>query len=301
MKKPKPFTLLVILHLCAIAIGMTLLWRQPAETRRDSDTIVILPVEGMITMGHSTGMSGADVDEIVAAIDHYAEVSSVKAIVLKINSPGGSVGAVQAIHAALMRFRKKGKHVVASFGDVAASGGFYIACASERIVSYPGTLTASIGVILQLPNMTGLMQKIGVRMENVTSGAMKDAGSPFRTMTPDEQKYFKALVLDAYAQFFDVVRVGRKIPEADLRKIADGRVMSGKMAYDAKLVDQLGSLADAVDVAKELSGLSGKNPQVVVHKDKASLEKILSLLTKSPVERALGMSETGARLAYTLN
>jgi protease IV len=211
------------------------------------------------------------------------------------------VGAVQAIHASLMRFRKSGRHVVSSFGDVAASGGYYVACAGDRIVTYPGTLTGSIGVVLQLPNVTGLMQKIGFRMESVTSGPMKDAGSPFRAMTPEEQKYFKFIVLDAYGQFFDAVKEGRNLPEAALRKVADGRVMSGRMAVEAKLADKLGGLKDAIELAKELSGLSGKNPRVIEHHDKPSLERLLELFSRTPVERALGMIDSSARLAYILN
>jgi protease-4 len=244
---------------------------------------------------------GQSVDDIVDTIDHLSERPEVKAIVLKINSPGGSVGAVQAIHSSLLRFRKSGRHVVSTFGDVAASGGYYVACAGDKIVSYPGTLTASIGVVMEMPNVTGLLQKFGVRMDAITSGPMKDAGSPFRAMTPDEQKYFKALVLDAYGQFFDAVKTGRKIPEADLRKIADGRVMSGRMALDAKLVDKLGGYADAVDLAKEISGLSGKNPRIIVHEQKAPFEKLLELMSKTPTDRLMDFAETGARLSYILN
>jgi protease-4 len=301
MKKPKPFTLLVLLHTAVIGIALALLWRQPSERRHNRETIMIIPIEGMITMGRGAMGHGDSVDDIVSTIDHLSEQPEVKAIVLKINSPGGSVGAVQAIHGALQRFRKTGRHVVSSFGDVAASGGYYVACAGDKIVSYPGTLTGSIGVVLQLPNVTGLMQKIGVRMDAVTSGPMKDAGSPFRTMTPGEQKYFKAVVMDAYGQFFEAVKTGRKMPEADLRKIADGRVMSGKMALDAKLVDKLGGLSDAVDLAKEISGLAGKNPRIVEHDNKPALGRILELLSKTPVDHLMDYADTGVRLSYLLN
>ena len=301
MKKPKPFTLLVLLHAAIIAIAVSLLWRQPSEHRNDSDTILVIPIEGMITMGRGAMSRGESVDEIVEAIDHAADDKDVKAIVLKINSPGGSVGAVQAIHSSLLRFRKKGKHVVSTFGDVAASGGYYVACAGDQIVSYPGTLTGSIGVVLQLPNVTGLLQKVGVRMDAVTSGAMKDAGSPFRAMTADEQKYFKEIVMDAYGQFFDAVKTGRKIPDDDLRKIADGRVMSGQMALKAKLVDKLGGYADAVDLAKEISGLSGKNPRVVERHEKPALGKLLELVSKTPVDHLMDFAETGVRISYLLN
>lgn len=299
MIKSRLFFILCALHVVAILFAISLLWRQPGETRRDKETIVVLPIEGVITM-QGRSMGSGDVDEIVRTIDKLTDRDEVKALVLKINSPGGSVGAVQAIHASLERFRKKGKHVVSSFGDVAASGGYYVACAGDKIVSYPGTLTGSIGVVMQMPNVTGLLQKVGVRMETFTSGALKDAGSPFRTMTADEQKYFRELVLDAYGQFFDAVKAGRRIPEADLRKVADGRVMSGRRAFELKLVDKLGGLSDAVDLAKEISGLEGKNPKIVEHQEKASLEKILGLLSRSPID-ALGWTETGVSVSYLLN
>jgi len=301
MKKIKPFTLLVILHTAVIAIALALLWRQPSEHRPDSSTIVVIPIEGMITMGRGAMARGQSVDEIVSTIDDLAERNDVKAIVLKINSPGGSVGAVQAIHASLERFRKKGKKVVSSFGDVAASGGYYVACAGDKIVSYPGTLTGSIGVVLQLPNVTGLMQKVGVRMDAVTSGAMKDAGSPFRTMSADEQKYFKEIVMDAYGQFFDAVKASRKIPADELLKVADGRVMSGRMALKARLVDRLGGLSDAIDLAKELSGLAGKHPRIVEHQEKPTLGRLMELVSRTPADHLMDFAETSVRLSYVLN
>lgn len=301
VRKPKLFTLLVVLHAAVIMIALSLLWRRPSEMRQDKDTILVIPIEGVISMGRGGMGHGDSVDDIVNTIDRLADHPEVKAIVLKINSPGGSVGAVQAIHDAVTRFRKSGRHVVSTFGDVAASGGYYVACAGDKIVSYPGTLTASIGVVMEMPNVTGLMQKFGVRMDAITSGPMKDAGSPFRAMTPDEQKYFKALVLDAYGQFFDAVKEGRKIPEADLRKIADGRVMSGRMALQNRLVDRLGGYADAIELAKELSGLAGKKPRIVVHEQKAPFEKLLEMVSKTPADRLMDLAESGVRLAYILN
>jgi len=218
--------------------------------------------------------------------------------VLKINSPGGSVGAVQAIHEALLRFKKSGRPIVSTFGDVSASGGYYIACASDRIVTHPGTLTGSIGVVMQMPNVTGLMQKIGVTMNTITSGDMKDSGSPFRQMTAAEQGYFKALINDAYGQFFEAVKTGRKMADDELRLVADGRVMTGQMALKAKLVDQLGGTKEAIDLAKELAGLSGKKPRIIERHEKPSLDRLLGMFSKSPVSGVTALAEPGPRLLY---
>jgi protease-4 len=298
-RRPKPFTILAVLHAVVLGAAIAALTRHAPAQRHGKDTIAVIPIEGVITMGRAGGLSrGGSVDDLVAAIDSLTERKDVKAIVLKINSPGGSVGAVQAVYEALQRFRKDGRPVVSTFGDIAASGGYYVACAGDRIVAHPGTLTGSIGVVMETPNVTGLMQKVGFSMNTITSGAMKDAGSPFRPMTADERAYFKSLIDDAYGQFFDAVKNGRHLTPEALKPLADGRVFSGQMALKAKLVDQLGGTKEAIDIATELAGLKGKKPRVIEQKDKPSLDRLLQLFSRSPVSDLAAMAQTGPLLLY---
>ncbi len=300
-KQPQLFTLLVSLHALVLLAAIAIVARRPADSGFDRASIAVIPVEGVITMGRGALGHGVSVDELVTTIDELAEKPDVKALVLKINSPGGSVGAVQAIYEALQRFRKTGKPIVSTFGDIAASGGYYIACAGDKIVAHPGTLTGSIGVVMQMPNVTGLLQKIGVSMNTIISGDMKDMGSPFRAMTASERDYFRSLIGDAYGQFFEAVQTGRHIPSDELKAIADGRVMSGQMAMKVHLVDALGGTKEAIELAKGLAGLTGKKPRIVERREKPSLEKMLSLLSSTALSGLTAVAETGPRLSYLAN
>lgn len=301
MKRIKPFTLLILLHLLVLVFTVVLLIKQKGKPGIDKEQIVVLPVDGVITMDSGNGLaSGFSVDSLVEKINQYREKDSIKAIVLRINSPGGSVGAVQEITTALRKFRAKGKFVVSSFADVAASGGYYIACAGDKIVSQPGTLTGSIGVIMQLPNVQALLGKIGVSMNVIKSGAMKDSGSPFRQMSEEEKAYFTSLINDAYGQFFSTVKEGRKLEDNVLKPLADGRIFSGKMALDHKLIDELGGLEEAIELAKKLSSLEGKNPHIVHVKEKPSLERLLGIFSKSPLNDLAQVSQKEVGLLYLM-
>ncbi len=214
----------------------------------------------------------------------------VKAIVLDINSPGGSVGAVQELYSEILRIRKT-KHIpfVASFGDVAASGGYYIASACDKIVAHPGTLTGSIGVIFDATDLQGLFRKIGVKMSPIKSGKFKDIGSPARAMTPAEKNLLQKIIDDTYEQFLSAVSLGRNIPLEKLRPIADGRIFSGNQALKDHLVDQLGDFHDAIILAARLGGISGK-PQVI--RGGGNFDQILELLNS----RFLGNPVSAASL-----
>lgn len=192
-------------------------------------------------------------------IRQMADTKGVKAIVLDINSPGGSVGAVQELYSQILRVRHE-KHVpiVALFGDVSASGGYYIASACDKIVAHPGTLTGSIGVIFNTTNLQGLFSKIGLKMEPIKSGAHKDIGSPARPMTPEEKKILQDLIDDAYGQFVAAVAQGRHMTVEQVKPLADGRIYSGGQALQLGLVDQLGDSVDAVEAAAKLGGIHGK-------------------------------------------
>ncbi len=190
---------------------------------------------------------------------------------MRINSPGGVVGPTQEVHDAILRLRRAGKPVVASLGAVAASGGYYIAVAADQIYANPGTLTGSIGVIMQMANFEQLMKKVGVDYVVVKAGQFKDLGNPGRPMTPDERRVLQTLLDDVHGQFIGAVASGRKLEREDVVRFADGRVFSGQQAKDLKMVDALGGLEDAVLAAGKLAGLPsppGRDPaetEVLVH------------------------------------
>jgi len=218
-----------------------------------SEKIALVKVEGMLITA----------DIIVDEINTYAEDASVRAILIRIDSPGGGVVASQEIFNAVLNARKQGKKkVVISMGSVAASGGYYIAAAGDRIVANPGTLTGSIGVKMEFANLEKLLEKIGVRGMVIKAGEYKDMGSPFREMTDHEKMLLQWVIDDVHSQFIEAVAKGRNLPEADVKAIADGRIFTGRQALQLKLVDQLGDLEDSINVAAELAGIKGK-PKVV--------------------------------------
>ncbi|MFH1619936.1 MAG: signal peptide peptidase SppA [bacterium] len=216
------------------------------------------------------------VQQWVRRLRSMAGKKEIKAIVLDINSPGGSVGAVQEIYSEILRVRQENKKpVVALFGDVAASGAYYIAAACDSIVAHPGTITGSIGVIFNSGNVEGLFKKIGIRSEVIKSGKHKDIGSFTRGMTDEEREILQSLIDDAYSQFFTAVSEGRKMSESRLRPLADGRIFSGRQALEAGLVDKLGGSREAADVAGELGGL-GRDPRIIREGD--AWEQIFGIL-----------------------
>lgn len=207
--------------------------------------VAIVELEGIIV----------EVDDLVRELKRHRENPLVRAVVIRINSPGGVVAPAQEVHAALLRLREAGKPVVASLGAVAASGGYYIAVAADQIYASPGTLTGSIGVIMQLANVGGLMKKVGVDYVVVKAGQFKDMGNFSRPMTPDERRVLQLLLDDVHGQFIQAVADGRKLDRARVAQIADGRVFSGAQAKGLRMIDALGGLEDAVNGAATLAGL----------------------------------------------
>jgi len=199
---------------------------------------------------------------VVRQFDHYRKQKAIKAIVFRINSPGGGVVPSQEIYEAVKRARDSGKPVVASLGTVAASGGYYVACPADTIVANPGTTTGSIGVIAEFLNMQELLDKIGIRINIIKSGRYKDIGSMHRPMTPEEQKLLQAWVDDTYYQFVDAVALERGLSRKQVLKFADGRVVTGRQAVRLKLVDVLGDYETAIDLAAEMAGIEGE-PTIV--------------------------------------
>ena len=193
------------------------------------------------------------------------------ALLLRIDSPGGTVGDSQEIHAALLRLREKGCHVVASFGNISASGGVYIGVAAEKIVSNPGAITGSIGVILRGNNLSRLLERIGIQFETVKSGAYKDILSPDRALSPEERQLLQALIDSSYNQFVEAVATGRQLSQEAVRAFADGRVFSGAQAKELGLVDELGDEERARALAAELADLEDDCKPVTLGKAKKSL------------------------------
>jgi protease IV len=202
-----------------------------------------------------------DSTDYLDIIQGFEDDSGVKAVVVRLDSPGGRVGPSQEIFEALLRLKEK-KPVVASMASVAASGAYYIACSADSIYALAGTLTGSIGVILEFFDVTEGMKKLGVSSSAITGGTLKDAGSPFKKMTPEEEKYFRALTQDVHAQFKEAVSKSRKIKMDQLDTLADGRVYSGRQALGLKLIDHLGGLDDAIDDASKRAGIKGE-PRIV--------------------------------------
>jgi protease-4 len=195
--------------------------------------------------------------ETVRSLDRLATNSGVRAVVLRVDSPGGGVAPSQEIYDAVVRVRSK-KPIVASLGGVAASGGYYVASACDAIVADPGTLTGSIGVLMEVGNITELLKKVGLQGVTLKAGKYKDIGSPLREMTDDERRLLEDLLENVHGQFVAAVAKGRNMPIDDVRRLADGRVYSGEQARALHLVDALGGLRDAVDLAARRAGIVGE-------------------------------------------
>lgn len=237
---------------------------------KPGDKVAVLPVTGLI----------ADSEGTIEQLKKFAKDDSVKAIVLRINTPGGGVGPSQEIHEEVKKLRGK-KVVVASLGALAASGGYYIACAAQKIYANPGTITGSIGVIMQFVNVKDLIEKIGLKGMVVKSGAFKDIGSPLREMNPQERELLQGVIDNVHSQFIAAVAEGRKMERDSVAKIADGRIFSGEQAKSLGLVDALGNLEDAVTEAGKLAKIEGEPRVISPPKKKLSILELLKEEAKS--------------------
>ena len=228
------------------------------------DKIAVVDIKGMITSSR----------DIVEQIDKFNEDNDVKAIILRINSPGGGVGPSQEIYREVLRAKEK-KKIVASMESVGASGGYYVACASDVIVANPGTITGSIGVVMEFSNIEDLLKKIGLQSYVIKSGKHKDIGSPVREMTPEERSILQGVIDSVHSQFVRAVAEGRNMEEGKVEQIADGRIFSGEQAKELGLVDRLGGLQDAIEIAAEMVGIKGKPTVIYPKKKKLSLYELL--------------------------
>jgi protease-4 len=292
MKKEHLALALIIVCLAGAVIGMFKTLKDPArvekvETRADResrligmlgkyDKIAIIRLNGMITDVESDTdffLNSSPAARARKYLNKATKDKNVKGVLFRVNSPGGTVGASQEIYSAILRCRKD-KPVVVSMGDVAASGGYYVASAGDYIVANPGTITGSIGVILNALNFEQLMNKVGVKSHVVKSGEFKDIGSAYRSMTNKEQELLQGLINNTYDQFVDDIVKARlemldeksqkdnktnKLTEDELRKVADGRILTGQQAYEIGLIDELGDYEKAREITVKLAQKRFKN------------------------------------------
>ena len=249
------------------------------------DKVAVLPITGLIIDSEAT----------IEQLKKFSKDDSVKAIVLRLNTPGGSVGPSQEIFEEVRKVGGK-KVVVASMGALAASGGFLIACASDKIYANPGTITGSIGVIMNFVNVRDLIEKIGVKGIVIKSGDFKDIGSPLREMRPEERKLLQSVIDNVYSQFVNTVAERRNISRDDILAIADGRIFSGEQAKNLGLVDNLGNLEDAIAEAGIMAKIEGEPQVVTPAKNKYSILELLRGEAKSIIDEHL--TRTQIRLDY---
>lgn len=245
--------------------------------KRNNGAIGVIYIEGVITSGRTQGgVFGGEAGsgDLLDQIRRAREDVNIKAVLLRINSPGGSAAASQEIGDEIERLKQAGKKVIVSMGDVAASGGYWIAAKADKIIANPATMTGSIGVIMETANLQKLYDKIGIRQETIKSGPYKDIGSSSRPMTVEERAILQGMVNDIYEQFVDVVAKGRKLNRDKVKKLADGRIFTGRQAKELGLVDKLGNYYDAVRITGEMAGIKGE-PQIIEYGAVNPWEKFL--------------------------
>lgn len=274
-KKTLIFLGLFLLFLFVISAFIALIQREMPLR----DRVALIRVEGPILQSKSA----------VEEIKDYMKDRSIKAIVVRVDSPGGGVVASQEIYDEVRRAAAV-KKVVVSMGAVAASGGYYISSPASKIFANPGTITGSIGVIMEVPNLKGLLDKIGVKSEVIKSGKHKDIASVLRGIGPEERAILQGVMDDVHEQFIQAVSEGRRKPVEEIRKLADGRVFSGRQAKAAGLVDELGDLEDAVKAAAKMVGIKDE-PEIVTKKERSLLLEFLGGDTRASLQRLLPVVE----------
>lgn len=278
----------IILSAALVSLLVVALVRAGAPGHTDyakGNAIGIVRVEGAIVGGSSGSFldAVASSEDVIDQLRRARKDPDIKAVIIRLNSPGGSAAASLEIGEEVDRVKKAGKVVVASMADTAASGAYWIAAKSSAIVANPATLTGSIGVIIQTQQLTGLYDKLGIEERTYKSGPYKDMGSSARPPTDEERAIFQGLIDDMYRQFVDVVAKGRDMSFERVRELADGRVYTGRQAHDLDLVDKLGDFEDAVRLTAQMAGISGE-PELV------------ELSTRSPLEQFLGGVSSSVRL-----
>jgi protease IV len=291
-KHPVLTTILILLFL---VIGLGLIMKAISGSISSSSGIAftnkvgVIPIIGAIE----------DSTELLKQITTFTKDKSIKAIILRIDSPGGGVGASQEIYREIIRTRES-KKVIVSMGGTAASGGYYIAAAGNHIVANPGTITGSIGVIMQYYQYRELAEKIGLKMEVIKSGEFKDIGNPHRELTEKDRAILDAVITDVQNQFVNDVATGRNLAPEKVREIADGRIFTGAMAKERGLVDQLGNFEDAVALAKVKAGIEGEVNLVYPEKKRFSIFDFIAGEAAESISKAINNS-TGTKIEYRWN
>ena len=277
---------LTVLFALSVKIAATIIGTGDT-TVTSKDGVGLIEVKGMIL----------DSRETIRQLRYFLKQDNVKAVVLRVDSPGGIVAPSQEINAEVKKFAAK-KKIIVSMGSLAASGGYYISAPSTMIYANPGTITASIGVILKLSNIESLMDKIGIKSYTLKTGKYKDSGSPLRQFSAEDRAMLQSVIDNTHEQFVRAVAEGRKLPIEDVRKIADGRILSGEQAKEYKLVDRLGTLQDAIEEAGRLAGISGEPELLLPPKKKINYMDLLVEGAEGTFNGPLGRAAGGMRMMY---
>ena len=274
--------------LFAVCVGIVAVVCGDRYKLSGSDGVGLVEVKGLIVDGQET----------IRQLRDLKKDKRVKAVVVRVDSPGGVVGPSQEIYAAVKGLAKV-KKVVVSMGSVAASGGYYLSAPATVIYANPGTITGSIGVLMKFSNIEGLMDKVGLKAFTLKTGKFKDVGAPSRTMTAEEREMLQGVIDSTHAQFVRAVAEGRRLPVEEVKRIADGRIFSGEQALALKLVDRLGTLQDAVEEAGRLGGIKGE-PELIRPPKKKN--QLLDLLVEGTAEHLglLSRGEGGVSVDYRM-
>ncbi len=275
-----------ILFALSVKIAATIIGSENSQLI-SREGVGLIEVKGMIF----------DSKETVRQLRYFLKQESVKAVVLRVDSPGGIVAPSQEIYAEVKKFAAR-KKIIVSMGSLAASGGYYISAPATMIYANPGTITASIGVILKLSNIESLMDKIGIKSYTLKTGKYKDSGSPVRQFSAEDRAMLQSVIDNTHQQFVRAVAEGRKLPVEDVRKIADGRILSGEQAREHKLVDRLGTLQDAIEEAGRLAGIAGDPELLLPPKKKVNYLDLLVEGAEGTFSGPLGRAAGGMRMMY---
>jgi protease-4 len=278
-RRRRPFLrgcLTVLVVLAGFFVLLLVISRMDTFSFARGEKVAVIPVSGLIS----------DSESVIESLKRFGKDNSVKAVVLRINSPGGGVAPSQEIYEEVRKLNAR-KPVLTSMGALAASGGYYIASATRKVYANPGTMTGSIGVIMPFMNVKDLVEKIGLKGMTVKSGQFKDIGSPLRDMTPQERALLQGVVDNVHLQFVNAVAEGRRLPRDEVMKIADGRIFTGEQAKTLGLVDALGNLEDTVADAAKMGKISGEPKIVTPPKNKISLLDLLKEEARTLIDEKL--------------
>jgi len=290
----------IIIGICMVFFPGTKKQTGIVATMVSQKKIAVVRIYGEISFqsqaGNAWGVSAKNADGLVKKLSALSRDPLVKAVILRINSPGGTVAATQEIYNQIKELKKHHKKVVVSIGDICASGGYYIASGADKIVADEGSLVGSIGVIMHLPEVSGLLEKVGVNLRVIKSGAHKDIGSISRPMSEEEKMLLQGVIDDAYQQFYQAVKTGRQnMSEAKLRELADGRIFTGRQAKKAGLIDEIGDYQQTIAITAQLAGIKG---EPVVIEEEEPLQWLKDLVEGSSVPTSLFKGSSFLKSGY---